>query len=68
MKSVYSYTCSEFPGREGCPARFDAPSEEELVQHIQLHAVMTHEQDPTQWRDEDLDYLKGFIKYRRVES
>ncbi len=47
---VYSYACKEYPGMETCPGRFYAETEDELWKHIELHAVVAHNEDPDAWK------------------
>lgn len=62
MQTIYSYTCRDYPGMEACPGRFSAASEDELWQHMELHAVMAHQEDPASWTDEDRAQLRILIR------
>lgn len=62
MPTTYSYACSDYPGMEGCPARFRAATEEEVRKHVELHALVAHGEDPTSWTTEDKTLLKSLIR------
>ena len=47
---------------EGCPGKFVAETEEEVMKLMELHAVVAHGEDPSAWSDEDKAYFKTFIK------
>jgi len=62
MTTIYSYACRDCQGMETCAGRFYAETEEEVWRHMELHASMAHQEDPTAWSDEDVDYLKSLIR------
>lgn len=66
MTTIYSYACRDYPGMETCPGRFNAETEEEVWRHMELHASIAHQEDPTAWSSEDWAYLKGLVKSERV--
>jgi predicted small metal-binding protein len=59
---TYSYACSDYPGMESCPGRFEAESHDELWHHIELHASVAHGEDPAAWADDDAAMVKDLIK------
>jgi hypothetical protein len=59
---VYSYACKDYPGMEACPGRFYVETEDELWKHIELHASVAHNEDPTMWSSEDRAQVKALIK------
>jgi predicted small metal-binding protein len=58
----YSYTCSEYPGMEGCPGFFVARSEDEVFKHAELHGREAHGEDPAQWSEEEVRTVKDLIR------
>ena len=62
VSMAYSYQCREYPGLETCPGSFTAETEEELWQHIELHAATAHQEDPAQWSPEDRRQVKEIIR------
>jgi hypothetical protein len=62
MKMIYSYACVDYPGMETCPGRFYAETEDELWAHMELHAAIAHEEDPSAWSPEERVFLKNLIK------
>lgn len=62
MNKVYSYACKDYPGMETCFGRFYAETEPEVWQHMELHAAVAHQEDPTAWSAEEWAYLKGLVK------
>lgn len=66
MTTIYPYTCKDYPGMETCPGRFVADSEEEMWRHMELHASMAHQEDPTAWSAEDQNYLTGLIRAEMI--
>lgn len=66
MKTIYSYACKDYPGMEACPGTFYAETEDELWQHIELHASVAHEEDPSGWTSEDRAQLKTLIKTEQI--
>jgi hypothetical protein len=59
---AYSYRCADFPGMEACPGLFTAESEAELWRHIELHAVVAHQEDPEKWSPEDKRQMQQLIR------
>jgi predicted small metal-binding protein len=68
MKTIYSYACRDYPGMEACPGQFSAESEDELWKHMELHAVMAHQEDPTSWSAEDRAQLRTLIRVEKFEG
>lgn len=68
MQTIYSYTCRDYPGMEACPGRFVTGSEEELWRHMELHAVMAHQEDPASWTADDRAQLQTFIKTETIDA
>ncbi len=60
--SYCTYACKEYPGMEMCLGRFEAETEEELWEHIALHASVAHKEDPASWPAEERAKLKALIK------
>ncbi len=58
---AYTYACSDYPGMAPCPGRFIAESQDELWEHIELHALVVHGEDPTEWSNEDTATIKALI-------
>lgn len=68
MQTIYSYACKDYPGMESCPGRFYAETEEEVIRHMELHASIAHQEDPTAWSADDWEYLKGLIRAEVIEN
>jgi hypothetical protein len=68
MKTIYSYACHDYPGMETCPGRFYAESEEEVWQHIELHASVAHQENPASWTAEDRAFLKALIRPETIDD
>lgn len=62
MAKAYSYACADYPGMEACPGKVVAESQEEVMKLLELHAMIAHGEDPSQYSDEDRAYLKTLIK------
>jgi hypothetical protein len=62
MATTYSYACKEFPGMESCPAHFHTETHDELWKVVELHALLAHGEDASQWPEEDIAQLKALIK------
>ncbi len=62
MTDKYSYSCKDYPGMQACPGQVVASTEEEVCKLMELHAVIAHGEDPSQYSDEDWKYLKTLIK------
>jgi len=62
MRTTYSYACKDYPGMEGCPARFCAATEDEIHKLVELHASVAHGENPAAWTAEDRALLKTLIK------
>lgn len=60
--TTYSFSCSDFPGMEGCPGHFVAESREEVRKLAELHAAIAHGEDPAQWSDEDKAMVAELIR------
>jgi predicted small metal-binding protein len=59
---AYTYRCADFPGMEACPGAFTAATEAELWNHIELHAREAHQENPSQWSDDDRQGVKAAIR------
>ena len=68
MITIFSYVCKDYPGMETCPGRFYAEKEEEVWRHMELHASLAHQEDPTVWTVEDWEYLKGLVRTEVIEN
>ena len=68
MKTIYSYTCKDYPGLEECPGHFYAETDDELWKHIELHASVAHKEDPATWPAEERALVKTLIKTEKAES
>lgn len=62
MTSQFTYACKDYPGMEECPGKVTASSKDEVIRLMELHAVLAHGEDPSQWTDEDRAFLNGLIK------
>jgi predicted small metal-binding protein len=62
IANAYTYACKDYPGMEACPGSVTAETEDEVMKLIELHAVVAHGEDPSQYTDEDWAYLKTLIK------
>ncbi len=58
---AFTYACSDYPGMAPCPGRFTAETEDEIWEHIELHALVVHEEDPTEWSDDDRSTIQALI-------
>ena len=67
MKTIYSYTCKDYPGLEDCPGQFYTETENELWKHMDLHASVAHDEDPATRTAEDRAQLKSLIKTKKIE-
>ncbi len=68
MKTIYSYACKDYPGMETCPGQFYSESEKEIWQHIELHALVAHQENPASWTAEDRAYLKTLIRTETIDD
>ena len=68
MTIIYSYACKDCAGMETCRGLFYAVTEEEVWQHMELHAMVAHQEEPAVWNAEDREYLKGLIKAEMAED
>ncbi len=57
-----SYACKDREGMESCPGKVVAETEEELWKLMELHAVIAHGEDPSEWDGETRTYLKTLIR------
>ena len=60
--SAFSYACADCEGMEACPGKMIAETENELVQLIELHAKIAHDEDASQWDQETRSYVLSLIK------
>lgn len=65
---IFVYACRDYPGMETCPGRFCAATEDEMWKHIELHAAVAHNEDPSAWPPEERTFLKTLIKIEKVET
>ena len=47
----YTYSCNDYPAILPCPAQFTAETTDELWEHIELHSLVVHHEDPSEWTD-----------------
>jgi hypothetical protein len=47
---------------EACPGRFEAETKVELWAHIEMHATVAHEEDPTAWTEADKSQVRALIE------
>ena len=62
MASTYSYACKDYPGMDACPGHFVAETEDEIWKLMELHASTAHGENPSEWSNDDRQYLKTLIK------
>jgi len=67
MTTIFSYPCKDYQGMETCPGRFYAEKEDEVWRHMELHASLADQEDPTVWTAEDCKSLKGLVKTETIE-
>ena len=58
---AFTYACSDYPGMAPCPGKFTAGTEDELWEHIELHDLVVHGKDPTEWSDDDRSTIQALI-------
>jgi predicted small metal-binding protein len=61
----YTDRCGDYPGMEACLASFTAESTSEVMKHVELHAEVTHGEDPKQWSQDDRNQLQKTLYPRR---
>lgn len=59
---MFTYACCDYPGMEACPGRFEAETKVELWAHIEMHATVAHEEDPTAWTEADKSQVRALIE------
>ena len=62
---TFSYVCRALQGMESCPGEFYAGTEDELLQHMDLHAKSAHQQDPSAWPAEVTAAVRAVIRTDR---
>ena len=62
---TFSYVCRECPGMDPCLGEFYAPTEDELLQHMDMHARVAHQEDPSAWPADVSAAVKGLIRSNR---
>ena len=62
---TFSYVCRELQGMEACPGEFYANTEDELLQHMDMHARVAHQADPSAWPAEVSAAVNGLIRTNR---
>ena len=65
---AYTYACRECPGMETCPGVFTAATEEELWQHLELHAIEAHQENPAQWTPEERQQIQDLLRREPMAS
>lgn len=60
--AAFSYACRDYPGMGMCPGKFEAESESELWQHLELHGRVAHQEDPAKWSPEEKAEIHRLIK------
>ncbi len=58
---AFTYPCSDYPGMAPCPGKFTAETKDELWEHIELHASVAHEEDPSEWPDDERAKIEALI-------
>ena len=62
MADAFSYSCRDCEGMEACPASVVAESKDEVWKLMELHAMVAHDEDPSEWDGETREYLSTLIK------
>ncbi len=62
MTKAYSYACRECEGMETCPASIVSESRDELWRHMELHALLAHQEDAEKWDVQTRTYLDTLIR------
>ena len=60
--TAYSFACGDYPGMEDCPGKFQAETVAELLQLIETHAKIAHEEDVSAWSDDEKAQVRALIK------
>ncbi len=58
-----SYNRREYPGMEQYPGSFVAEAENELWKHIELHAGGAHDEDASQYSEDEVRAVKDPIRH-----
>jgi len=58
---AFTYACRDYPGMDTCPAKFTTESKDELLEHIELHALVTHDEDPSEWPGDERKKIEALI-------
>jgi hypothetical protein len=58
---AFTYACSDYPGMPACAGKFTAETKNELWEHIELHALVTHDEDPSEWPDNERAKIEALI-------
>ena len=56
-----TYSCSDYQRETLCPARFTAETRDELWEHIELHFLIIHHEDPSDWTDLIKSTIESYI-------
>ncbi len=64
MMTAYSYAYSEYPGMEACPSKFQAETEAELWQLLEIHGKIAHGEDASDWSDDERGQIQALIKIK----
>ena len=65
---TFSYVCRELQGMDTCPGEFYAATKDELLQHMDLHAKVAHQQDPSAWPAEVTAAVRAVIRTDRPSA
>jgi len=65
---TFSYVCRELLGMETCPGEFYAATKDELLQHMDLHARVAHQQDSSAWPAEVTTAVRAVIRTDRPSA
>jgi predicted small metal-binding protein len=62
MANSFTYACSDYPGMEDCPGKITASTKDEILRLVAVHAEVAHDENPSEWTEEDRTFLDGLIK------
>ena len=60
--AAYSYACADCEGMEACPGKVVAETPEEVMQLVELHAKIAHNENASEWDSETRNYVQSLIK------
>ena len=58
---AYRYACSDYLGMAPFSGKVTAESKDKLWKHIELPALLTHEDDPSEWPDDERAIIEELI-------